>query len=468
MVTKSLLELNELIPAVEARLPANVNAPANEKHVARARGIMARYFEALERAFPYGDIDVIYKQFAIKESAEKETRDAIEMLIGLESARLEVELAGEIVDIYIDGSLQVMDYADVPYEGPPMKEAIDFANKRCAKMITKMDEESKRRIAKIVSDGIKNKRGIPGLRADIRGAFGDMSRFRADMIARTETNNALSQAVIDRGHELGVDGKEWMSYGGCPICETNSGDGVIPIDEIFSSGDERPPAHPNCKCNAALAKLPGATRESAFVEIMTPGKWKAEYKKGIPHWAKDMAPSIFAKEFAKLMKDYEIDSVLEVGCGNGRDSILFAKAGFEVTSIDIVPKAIELAKDNAKKVEVDIKFKVANAEKLPFKDGSFGGVFTLSVLHSTDLKKSLPEAARVLQAGGVAFIYIYGDTQFKNGKPKEITIELNDYIKALKDAGFEVLKTYTEQEEEFDEFGEKHRIIVALLGKVKQ
>ena len=200
-------------------------------------------------------------------------------------------------------------------------------------------------------------------------------------------------------------------------------------------------------------------------EAMTPKDWKAEYKKGIPHWAEDMNPSIFAKEFVETMRSYKTSSVLEVGCGNGRDSILFAKSGFKVTSIDIVPEAVELAKTNAKKAKVDITVKVANVEKLPFDDASFGAVFTLSVLHSTNLDKSLPEVVRVLEPGGVAFIHIYGDTQFENGKKTEDTIAWGDYLRDLKALGFEILKSYTDNEKEYDEFGEKHRIFVVLLKK---
>jgi ubiquinone/menaquinone biosynthesis C-methylase UbiE len=202
-----------------------------------------------------------------------------------------------------------------------------------------------------------------------------------------------------------------------------------------------------------------------ITEVMTPSDWKAEYKKGVPHWAKGMEPSIFAKEFVKLLEEYKINSVLEVGCGNGRDSILFAKSGYNTTSIDIVPKAIELARRNAKKAEVDITFKIANVEKLPFKNEEFGSFFTLSVLHSTNLQKSLPELTRVLQPEGVAFIHIYGDTQFEDGKKKEDTIDWNDYLKYLKSLGFKIKESYTENEKEFDEFGEKHRIFVVQLQK---
>ena len=200
-------------------------------------------------------------------------------------------------------------------------------------------------------------------------------------------------------------------------------------------------------------------------EAMTPADWKAEYKKGVPHWAEDMNPSVFAKDFVKLMKEYKVDSVLEVGCGNGRDSIHFVKSGFKTTSIDIVPKAVELAKGNAEKAKIDIEIKVANVEKLPFDDSSFGAVFTLSVLHSTNLKKSLPEVRRVLKTGGIAFIYIYGDTQYEDDKPTEDTIKWSDYLRDLKALGFKVLESYTDNEKEFDKFGEKHRIFVVTLRK---
>ena len=218
--------------------------------------------------------------------------------------------------------------------------------------------------------------------------------------------------------------------------------------------------------NLPYRDLPGyLDRNVVIKEKMSPADWKDEYQKGVPHWAEELKPSSFAKDFIKLMKSHKMKEILEVGCGNGSDSIAFSKAGFKVTSIDIVPKAIELAKKNAKKSGVNVNFKVASVEKLPFDDGIFGGLYTLSVLHSTNLKKSLPEIARVLQANGVAFIYIYGDTQFKDGKKTEDTIAFNDYLKNLKSLGFKILNSQKTQEKDFDEFGEKHLILVSLLQK---
>ncbi|MBA7588976.1 Ubiquinone biosynthesis O-methyltransferase, mitochondrial [subsurface metagenome] len=200
------------------------------------------------------------------------------------------------------------------------------------------------------------------------------------------------------------------------------------------------------------------------VKALSPRDWEEAYSEDPPHWAVDLTPSLFAQEFAEELASRKLKSVLEIGCGNGRDSIFFARSGLEVTAIDVAPSAIKLAKENAKEAEVDIDFSVANAEKLPFKDGQFGAVFTLSVLHATKLAKSLPEVNRVLKKDGLAFVYLYGDTEFAGGKREEV-IAVDKYLELLKALGFTVLDFYDEQEKDFDEFGEKHLIIVSLLQK---
>lgn len=77
----------------------------------------------------------------------------------------------------------------------------------------------------------------------------DIADWRADMIARTETANAMMQGQMAGMHENGVTTKAWVVAGpGCDICDPNEDDGFINIDDTFSSGDDAPPAHPNCEC----------------------------------------------------------------------------------------------------------------------------------------------------------------------------------------------------------------------------
>ena len=145
------------------------------------------------------------------------------------------------------------------YEGPPMEQAIRYADERCARLVTQMADETRQRLAHTVSDAIKNKRGVDGLARDLRKTFDDMSRYRSRMIARTETADALEQAFMDRSEAMGVNGKEWIFYGGdCDICADCAAQGVVPIDfEYAHDGPDpkRPPAHPNCQCALAPAMI---------------------------------------------------------------------------------------------------------------------------------------------------------------------------------------------------------------------
>jgi len=179
----------------------------------------------------------------------------LDPLLRIFQGNLLARLNGHIAIVYIEGSAQMTKWAGLPFEGPPMQQALDYASKHCGALVTKMDEETKKQLAKIISEGIENKRGVDGIARDIRAQFQDMSRARAQVISRTETCDALEQAFMDRAEEMGITGKEWMTFEPCDICAGNGAEGIVPLDHIFSSGDERPPAHPACRCALAPARL---------------------------------------------------------------------------------------------------------------------------------------------------------------------------------------------------------------------
>lgn len=149
---------------------------------------------------------------------------------------------------------------DSKFEGPPMVEALKHAQTKGSQIAAKYEllPGTGEIIAQIVSDGIKNKRGIPGISRDIRGEFPDISKAKADNIAQTETGMALSMASLERMKSMGVDGKEWVTAGDdrvCEICKGNEAGGVIPTDKAFPSGHMHPPGCENCRCALAPARL---------------------------------------------------------------------------------------------------------------------------------------------------------------------------------------------------------------------
>jgi ubiquinone/menaquinone biosynthesis C-methylase UbiE len=100
--------------------------------------------------------------------------------------------------------------------------------------------------------------------------------------------------------------------------------------------------------------------------------------------------------------------LLEIGSGIGVDSVQLAKAGFEVTAVDLTEAAIEVARRFAAERNVSIDFRIANAERLDFADESFDVVYSFGVLHHTpDIEKAVGEVHRVLKPGGKAYIMLY-------------------------------------------------------------
>jgi len=150
---------------------------------------------------------------------------------------------------------------------------------------------------------------------------------------------------------------------------------------------------------------------------MKPKDWAKAYEGETPHWAESQEPSPLAPQLLEILGKESGNTILEVGVGNGRDSIFFAQKGNKVIGIDIAPGAVEMAKKSVHLAGVldKIMFQIGDAEQLRFEDSFFDGIYSVSVLHATDLKLSLKEIARVLRVQGKAIIYLYEKTE-ENGQ----------------------------------------------------
>ena len=195
---------------------------------------------------------------------EKDVSKVLDPLLTAFKSDLQFSLNGWMATAYLKGQAEMITWGKtkggipIAYEGPPISQAVKWAEKQAAWLVTEMDVETKRRLAHTISQGIKNKRGIPGLAKDIRGTFSDMTKYRSELIARTETANALSTASLDNMKDMGITGKEWITAGDDLVseeCQGNEDEGVIPINQTFSGGVDAPPQHPDCRCVVAHARL---------------------------------------------------------------------------------------------------------------------------------------------------------------------------------------------------------------------
>jgi arsenite methyltransferase len=98
------------------------------------------------------------------------------------------------------------------------------------------------------------------------------------------------------------------------------------------------------------------------------------------------------------------DYVLEVGCGVGATACYLAKRyGCRVMGVDLRESMIARANERAEREGVRdvVEFRVANAQSLPFDDGSFDVVFCESVAtFIEDKQRVADELVRVTRPGG--------------------------------------------------------------------
>ena len=93
--------------------------------------------------------------------------------------------------------------------------------------------------------------------------------------------------------------------------------------------------------------------------------------------------------------------VLDVAAGNGNVTLAAARRFADVTSTDYVAALLERGKERAQAEHLSVKFQQADAEALPFADGSFdAAVSTFGVMFTPNQDKAAAELARVVRKGG--------------------------------------------------------------------
>ena len=94
--------------------------------------------------------------------------------------------------------------------------------------------------------------------------------------------------------------------------------------------------------------------------------------------------------------------VLDVGCGTGNVAVRAAKAGADVTGLDLTPELFDDARRHAADEGIEVEWVEGDAEALPFDDGSFDCVFSsFGVMFAPRHEVAAGEMARVLAPGGV-------------------------------------------------------------------
>lgn len=151
------------------------------------------------------------------------------------------------------------------------------------------------------------------------------------------------------------------------------------------------------------------------------------------------------------------DSILSLGCGNGRFELRLAPQVKRIVGIDISKTAIANAQSSAAKLKIkNADFYVKDVSKhLPFKDGTFDKVLAIAVLHHLiKIQPALKEIYRLLKHHGIFYsidpnargiLRKIGRTFFKkiyfsHHSPEEGDLDYRQLIKLSEKTGFKIEK----------------------------
>jgi ubiquinone/menaquinone biosynthesis C-methylase UbiE len=147
----------------------------------------------------------------------------------------------------------------------------------------------------------------------------------------------------------------------------------------------------------------------AYYAAIAHSRANAEYNQRL--FGKDMGQHGFA-EVAHLDHLIEVSGIgpasraLDLGCGNGQMAeYLSDRTGAHLSGIDIIPIAIQQARERTLAKRERLEFEVMDIGKLDFPPESFDVLVSVDSLYFTPLEETLKGMARILKRGGRMAIF---------------------------------------------------------------
>ena len=159
-------------------------------------------------------------------------------------------------------------------------------------------------------------------------------------------------------------------------------------------------------------------------------------KRGLKPWEKHIVEKYFIKQNA---------SILDIGCGTGREAFALLDYGFKIIGIDISEIEINIAKDEAKEHGQKIAFETTSGLELAYNDNSFDYIImwaqAFGNVYGYDNKMSLlTECYRTLKPTGY-FCFSGHDYDLVKSKYSQYTDGDKFYAYADTDCYWELFTT---------------------------
>jgi len=188
-------------------------------------------------------------------------------------------------------------------------------------------------------------------------------------------------------------------------------------------------------------------------------------------------PSFPAHYAKKLLEEKNISKLLELGAGQGRDTLFFAQNQFDITALDYTQQGLNAIAYKAKTLNLPLLLCQHDVRQaLPFEDASFEACFSHMLycmpLSTAELEFLNDEICRILKPGGYNIYTVRhtNDAHYKQGIHRgEDMYEVGGFIvhffspEKVKNLtkGFELVKVET-----FEEGGLPRKLFCVTLQKM--
>ena len=151
--------------------------------------------------------------------------------------------------------------------------------------------------------------------------------------------------------------------------------------------------------------------------------WDKVYSKDSAFFGEE--PSNFSQLCYGDFKKHQVKKLLELGCGQGRDTLFFASHDLDIYAIDSSKVAIESLKQKIRKEKISIKLRQFDAKQgIPFGNKYFDAVYSHMFYNmrftDVELRFLFRESSRVLKNNGLLFFSVRSDKDVLYNKGQKI------------------------------------------------
>jgi SAM-dependent methyltransferase len=109
-----------------------------------------------------------------------------------------------------------------------------------------------------------------------------------------------------------------------------------------------------------------------------------------------------SEDLAEALEIIPGERVIDVACGSGNGALSAARRAMgDTVGADYVPSLLERGRERAAAERLDVEFVEADAQDLPFEDGSFDVAMSIfGAMFAPDQEKAASELLRVVKSGG--------------------------------------------------------------------